>query len=104
MRIDRAVQQLHGVIDDLDARIATLDNELAALLKDGAWAQSAPLLRTIPGIGPLTTAWLLGATVNVTTCTSAESLTRLPGAHRTPAAAIRRSRRSMSADGPQASP
>lgn len=70
---------LEAVITDLDARIATLDQELTVVLKDGAWAQSALLLRTILGIGSLTVAWLLVATLNFTTCAAAEALTAYAG-------------------------
>lgn len=77
--IASALQQLQGVIQDLDARIATLDRELADWLTDSAWAQSATLLLTIPGIGVQTTAWLLVATINFTLHTSAESLAAYAG-------------------------
>lgn len=55
---------------DLDARIAALDTEIATVQAEGAWAESAALLRTIPGIGPATTAWLLVATLNFELCPS----------------------------------
>jgi transposase len=64
--VEAVKTQLDEVIADLDARIATLDAELATVLADGAWAQSAALLQTIPGIAILTTAWLLVATINFT--------------------------------------
>jgi len=64
--VDAVKTHLDEVIEDLDARIATLDAELATVLADGAWAQSAALLQTIPGIAVLTTAWLLVATINFT--------------------------------------
>jgi transposase len=71
--------QGQGVIDDLEQRIATLDGEIATLLRDSAWAASATLLLSIPGIGPQTAAWLLVATLNFTTCTSAEALAAYAG-------------------------
>jgi transposase len=74
-----AVTQLQEVITDLDQRIATLDAEIVHLLRDSAWAASATLLLSIPGIGPQTTAWLLVATVNFTTCASAEALAAYAG-------------------------
>jgi transposase len=77
--IASALAQLHGVIDDLNARITTLDQEITALLRESAWAASATLLLSIPGIGPQTAAWLLVATLNFTTCTSAEALAAYAG-------------------------
>ena len=63
--------QLDATITDLDARIRTLEGELAQVLQDGAWAESARLLQTIPGIGMRTAAWLLVLTINVSLCRSA---------------------------------
>lgn len=77
--IASALTQLQGVIDDLDVRITTLDQEITALLGDSAWAASATLLLSIPGIGPQTAAWLLVATLNFTTCTSPEALAAYTG-------------------------
>ena len=53
------LEQLDGVIADLDQRLASLDKEIVEVLRDGAWASSAALLSTIPGVGFVTTAWLL---------------------------------------------
>src|SRR4051794_3840785 len=72
VHIARALDQLDAVIADLDRRIATLEDELATVLRDGAWAESASLLGTITGIGLVTTAWLLVATLNFAACASAE--------------------------------
>lgn len=77
--VDGPRQHLQAVIADLDARIAALDQDVAALLRDSAWAASAALLLSIPGIGPQTTAWLLVATVNFTLCGRAESLAAYAG-------------------------
>ena len=46
---------LDKVIAELTTRLATLDREIAHVLADGAWADSAALLRGITGIGMLTT-------------------------------------------------
>ncbi len=51
--------QLEAVIMDLDERIATLEQEIQAVLKQSAWTESALLLQSINSIGPLTTAWVL---------------------------------------------
>ena len=77
--IASALAQLQGVIDDLDTRIKALDAEIATLLQDSAWAQSAQLLLSIPGIGIQTAALVLVATLNFTTSTSAESLAAYAG-------------------------
>lgn len=76
---DSVLAHAQSVIDDLDQRIATLDAEITTLLRDSAWAASAPLLLSIPGVGIQTTAWLLVATLNFTTCTSAEALAAYAG-------------------------
>jgi transposase len=67
------VDQFTAVEADLTARIATLDADIAAMLRDGAWAESAGLLQTIGGIGPATTAWLLVATLNFELCHTPEA-------------------------------
>ena len=72
VRIAGALDQLDAVIADLDRRIATLEDELTTVLRDGAWARSAALLSSITGIGLVTTAWLLVATLNFEACASAE--------------------------------
>lgn len=54
MVIDTVVDQFNAVEADLDARIAVLDAEITRALHDGAWAESAALLLSIPGIGPIT--------------------------------------------------
>lgn len=71
--------QLDAVIADFDARIRTLEHEIAEVLAQGAWAESATLLLTINSIGPLTTAWLLVATLNFELCTSAEAAVAYAG-------------------------
>ena len=57
-------QHLDAVIADLDARIADLTAEIAAVLKEGAWAESLACLTSAPGIGLVTAAWLLVATLD----------------------------------------
>ena len=49
------------------------------MLRDGAWAQSAALLKSIKGIGLVTTAWLLVTTLNFTACNSAEAAVAYAG-------------------------
>jgi transposase len=79
VRIAGAFDQLDAVIADLDTRITTLEDELARVLREGAWAESADLLGSISGIGLVTTAWLLVATLNFTACVSAESAAAYAG-------------------------
>jgi transposase len=61
-------EQLDAVIADLNHRIVTLEREISDVLQSGAWAESAALLLTIHSVGPLTTAWLLVATLNFEAC------------------------------------
>jgi transposase len=62
--------QLDAVIADLDTRIRTLEQEIAVVLREQAWAESAILLQSIHSIGPLTTAWLLVGTLTFRGCPS----------------------------------
>ena len=79
VHIAGALDQLDAVIADLEQRIATLDAELTRVLRDGAWAESATLLGSITGIGLVTTAWLLVATLNFAGCASAEAAAAYAG-------------------------
>jgi transposase len=72
VQIAGALDQLEAVIAKLDKRITMLEDELATVLRDGAWAEAAALLDTITGIGLITTAWLLVGTLNFQACSSAE--------------------------------
>jgi dienelactone hydrolase len=52
-----------------DAEIATFDAELSGLLNQaGEWQAAAERLRSVPGIGPITAAWLPVETLAFTTC------------------------------------
>jgi transposase len=73
------LEHLDGVIAELDQRLASLEQEIAQVLADGEWASSAALLSTIPGIGLVTTAWLLVSTLNFTLCASAEQAAAYAG-------------------------
>jgi transposase len=79
VHIAPAFDALERVITELDTRIAALEDELATVLCDGAWAESADLLSSINGIGLVTTAWLLVATLNFTACHSAQSAAAYAG-------------------------
>src|SRR6187551_2185474 len=52
-------QHLDELIADLDRRIAALEAEIAAVLREGAWAESLACLTSAPGIGLVTASWLL---------------------------------------------
>src|SRR5262245_32673318 len=79
VQIAGALEQLDAVIAELDKRISTLEKELASVLRDGAWAESAALLTSITGIGLITSAWLLVATLNFTACRSGEAAAAYAG-------------------------
>jgi len=79
VQIAGAFEQLDAVIGELTTRISTLEKELASVLRDGAWAQSAQLLSSISGIGLVTSAWMLVATVNFTVCRSGEAAAAYAG-------------------------
>lgn len=68
-----AVQErLDGVIAFFTAQLADLDAEIAATIQqDAVWAAAAARLQTIVGIGLLTSAWLLVATLNLLHLSSA---------------------------------
>jgi transposase len=77
--VEAVSAQLAAVIVELDGRIATLEGEIGAVLANDAWASSAALLATIPGLGTITSAWLLVGTLNFTLCSSAEQATSFAG-------------------------
>jgi transposase len=72
-------QHLDELLADLDRRVAALEAEIAAVLKEGAWAESLACLTSAPGIGLVTASWLLVGTLNFTLCTGPESLTAYVG-------------------------
>lgn len=76
-----AVQQrMEAHLDFLEAQIQAIEAELrTALTQDHAWATAAQLLLSITGIGLITAAWLLTATLGFTTCTSAAQLSAFAG-------------------------
>jgi len=72
VQVASVLTQLDGVIADLDQRLVHLEREIAEVLADGAWASSAALQSTIPGVGLVTTAWLLVGTLNFSVCATPE--------------------------------
>ncbi len=99
--IESVRDQLKELSATLSAQIEQMDQELSELLKvepglkelseeveaeaeadlcqEKAWKKSIALLRTIPGIGPLTACWLVLSTLNFTTCQSPEGLVLYAG-------------------------
>ncbi len=70
---------LDGVITEFDQRLVSLEEEIAEVLADGAWSASAALLNTIPGIGLVTTAWLLVSTLNFSLCATPQQAAAYAG-------------------------
>ncbi len=79
MQIAAVKEHLDAVIADLDSRIATLEQDITAVLRQDTWAKSASLLQTIKSMGPLTTAWLLVTTVNFTISSTPTALAAYAG-------------------------
>lgn len=71
--------QFDGLIAELTARIAVLEADIARVVQDSAWAASAALLQGIPGIGLITSSWLLVGTLNFTLCPTPEQATAYVG-------------------------
>jgi transposase len=66
-------QQFEAVIGALDAQIRVLERDIAMVLADSAWGASAARLESIPGLGLITSAWILVATVHFTVTPTAEA-------------------------------
>lgn len=77
--VPMVVEQLDLAITTLDSQIATLTADVNAILGASAWAASATLLRSITGVGQITTAWLLVGTLNFTISPSVTALTAYVG-------------------------
>lgn len=74
------VERYHTHIAFLTAQIDTLQQEIAHLLRsDSEWATTTHYLLSIKGIGPITAAWLLVATLYFTTCQTVEQLVAFAG-------------------------
>lgn len=66
-------QRNQQMLDYLTQEIAILDTEIeATLAEESSWSESAGHLMSIQGIGVVTAAWILTATLNFATCHSAE--------------------------------
>ncbi len=72
--------RMESLLETLTKQIDQVETELEeALTFDVTWAASSQRLQTIPGIGPLTAAWLLVTTLNFTLCQTVEELTAYAG-------------------------
>jgi transposase len=77
--VEAARRQFDEVVADLDVRIAAVERELESVLADGAWAASAALVTSAPGIGTITAAWWLVTTVDFTLAPSPAALAAYAG-------------------------
>jgi transposase len=72
-RMERLLATFEAQLTEVEAEIT------AALGHDSAWAAAAQRLQSITGVGWVTAAWTLVATVNFTTCDTVEALTAYAG-------------------------
>lgn len=79
VQISSALDALDTVIAELDEQVRSLEREIEHVLTNGAWAASATVLLSTPGLGPVTTAWLLVGTVNFSLARSPDQLTAYAG-------------------------
>ena len=77
--IESVLAQLEMVIGTLTSQISQMEQEIADVLADSAWARSACFLQSIPGVGALTAAWLLVTTVTFTVSSTPAGLTAYAG-------------------------
>ena len=71
---------LEHLIVQLSTQISEVEQEIAAALQqDSAWATAARRLQSVTGIGLLTAATILTATVKFTLCPTAEAATAYAG-------------------------
>jgi transposase len=68
-----------NLLSELDEQVANLEREIAEVLASGSWAASATVLLNTPGLGLVTTAWLLVGTLNFSIAQSPEQLTAYAG-------------------------
>lgn len=74
------VARTQQLLATLEAQITQVEQELHAVLQqDEAWAQAAARLQSIPGVGLITTGWLLVATLACTACAGPAAATAYAG-------------------------
>ncbi len=76
-----AVQtRMETLIALFEQQVAAVEVEIAqAFAQDEAWAASAHRLKSIPGVGTITAAWILVATLNFSTCDTPEQAAAYAG-------------------------
>ena len=73
-------QRLETHIQQLTDQIKELEQEIEGLLSGShAWTEAATYLRSIPGIGTNTAAWILTATLNFAGCQTPDEVTAFAG-------------------------
>lgn len=78
--IQSVLQRLETHIQYLNEQITALDQEIEAFLSsEHDWAASATSLKSIPGIGCNTAAWILTTTLNFTACSTPEEAVAFAG-------------------------
>ena len=78
--VEAVRQRAQALMAYLDGKIRELEREIAAALRqENEWAEAAQRLLSIPGIGPLSAAWLLVSTLNFTLCADARQLSAFAG-------------------------
>jgi transposase len=94
-------RHLDELIADLDRRIAASEAEIAAVLRESAWAASLACLTSAPGSGLVTAAWLLVGTLTFALCAGPEARAAYAGLAPVPRASGRsvRGRPSIGHDG-----
>jgi transposase len=72
--------RLETLIATLTQELTTIEREIAPVLnQDANWAAAAERLQSIPGMGPLTSAWVIVLTLNFTLCPSADAAAAYAG-------------------------
>ncbi len=79
VQIQAALDALDKVVTECERQLEQLERELKKVLAEGAWDETARLLTSIKGIGLVTSAWLLVATLNFSACASAEKAAAYAG-------------------------
>ena len=77
--VEAVRQHLDELVADLDRRIAALEAEIAAVLRESVWAETLACLTSAPGLGLVTAAWLLVSTLNFALCGGPQALTAYAG-------------------------
>lgn len=78
--ITAVVARHEALVATIDAQIAAVEAELATLLQqEDAWAESIVRLQAVPGVGLITAAWVVVATLNFPACADGEEASGYAG-------------------------